>query len=375
MSDLQQHVQAILDDHIAREVETGLQVAAYWRGELIVDAWAGASNSATGRLVDGNTLFTTFSCTKGVMATAIHLLAERGLIDYDAPIARYWPEFSANGKARITVRQALTHSSAIPQMPEGCTPEAMCDWEYMCRAIADSEPLWEPGTRTGYHAFNLGWILGETARRADGRPLERIIREDLCQPLGISDLYLGIPDEVEERVATLVEDEKLTNSPSPEPGSLFARVFPSTLGSFDATFNRADVRRAVIPAAGGIMSARALARLYAALVGFVDGVRLLPEERMRIATTPHTGEVDLVLGQAIIRAMGYALGRPSSPMSARITVFGHGGLGGSSGFADPEYHFAFALLKSRLCVPTPGEDVADLVAREIRADLGIPEAN
>jgi CubicO group peptidase (beta-lactamase class C family) len=371
MSDAQAAVQALLDDLVASDVERGLQVAAYRDGHLIVDAWAGVADLSTGRGVDGETLFTVFSSTKGVTTTVIHLLAERGQLDYDDPIATNWPEFAAHGKGQITLRHVLTHTAGIPQLPPDV---ALTDWAGMCRAVADLTPLWEPGTQPAYHGFTFGWILGEVARRADGRPIERIVAEDICQPLGSTSLFLGILDDVGERVATLENDPSIANAPDPPADSLFARALPD-LKSSDATFNRPAIRRAVIPAAGGIMNARSLARHYAALIGEgVEGVRLLPEERVVQATALQTDDTDLVTGLPSPKALGYALGRPTSAMSERVSAFGHRGYGGSIGFADPEYGLAFALTKNRLAASAPGEGTAEAVAAAVRRALGIPEA-
>ncbi len=372
MADVQAMVQTLLDDLVGRGVERGLQVAVYRDGDLIVDAWAGIADPATGRPVDGETLFTVFSSTKGVTATVIHLLAERGALDYDEPIATYWPEFAANGKERVTVRHALTHSAGIPQRP---TDVPMTDWEGTCRAIAAMTPLWEPGTQFGYHAGTFGWILGELARRVDGRPIKRIVAEDICAPLGIRSLFFGIPDDVEPRVATLENDPTITNAPAPPPDSLLARAMPGSKEYF-AMFNRPEVRRAVLPAGGGIMNARSLAHHYAALVGDgVDGVWLLPPERVRIATTLQTEARDVVLGLPIRRGLGYMLGRRISPMGARATAFGHAGYGGSLGFADPQYGLAFALTKNRLAFSAPGASTVDTIARTVRASLDIPDGD
>lgn len=372
MTDAQDAVEAVLDDLIRTDVERGVQVAAYLDGELIVDAWAGVADPATGRAVDGETLFTVFSATKGVTATVIHLLAERGTLDYDTPVATYWPGFAANGKAGVTVRHVLTHTAGIPQTP---TDVAIGDWEGLCRATAALAPLWEPGTRTGYHNLNFGTILGEVARRVDGRPIARIVREDLCRPLGITSLYFGIPDEVEARVAVLESDVSVRNAPDPPPDSLPARVIVPPFREWAPTLNRPENRRAAIPALGGIMNARSLARHYASLIGDgVDGVRLLPAERVERATALQTVEADAVLGAPVPKGMGYFLGQPQSAMGERVGTFGHRGYGGAIGFADPEYRLAFALAKNRLVAGAPQEIAAVKVARMVRKMLGIPEA-
>jgi len=369
MADAQGAVQTLLDDLVNTDVERWLQVAAYHDGELVVDAWAGVADPLTGQTVDGDTLFTVFSVTKGITATAIHLLAERGQLGYDDPIAMYWPEFAAHGKGQITIRQVLSHTAGIPQTPLNV---ALTDWEGMCRAIAEMTPLWEPGTQMGYHAMNFGTILGEVARRVDGRGIARIVAEDLNAPLGITALFFGIPDEAERRVATLENDASITNAPDPPPDSL---VTPENRDGY-ATYNRPEVRRAVLPAGGGITNARSLARHYASLIGEgVDGVRLLPTERVQIATTLEIDARDAVLRVPMRRGLGYMLGGHGLPMGGRVSAFGHRGYGGAIGFADPEYGFAFALTKNRLAFSRPTESTADKVAQAVRHALGIPEAS
>jgi CubicO group peptidase (beta-lactamase class C family) len=372
ISNVQQHVQPVLDDLVSSGVELGLQVAAYLDGELVLDAWSGVADATTARPVDGDTLFVAFSCGKGVVATAIHLLAERGRIDYDAPVASYWPEFAANGKAGITVRQVLSHSAGIPQLPPGTSAEDLCDWNRICAGIAQLAPLWEPGTRSGYHARTMGFILGELIRRIDGRPINQFVRDELLQPLGITDLYFGVPPEVEPRIAHL-EDGPALELPPPPPDSLLPVVFPPKLPPSAALFDRPDVRQACIPSSGGVMSARALARLYAMLAcgGDLDDVRLLSPERLAQATELQSDAVDAVLGWPINRALGYMLGGVGSAMGPSLKVFGHPGSGGSIGFADPTQRFAFALLKTRLVAATPEEYAASRVAIATRSALGL----
>ena len=191
MTNLQTRVQTLLDQFVERDVERGLQVAAYLNGELVVDAWAGVADPATGRPVDGETLFTVWSAGKGVAATVIHLLVERGLLGYDTLVASVWPEFGTHGKQAITVQHVLTHTAGIPQIPEGVSPAELLDWETMCQRITELAPLWPPGTATGYHAMTYGWLVGEVARRVDGRPFAQIVQQEICEPLGISSLFLA----------------------------------------------------------------------------------------------------------------------------------------------------------------------------------------
>jgi CubicO group peptidase (beta-lactamase class C family) len=382
MQDLNERVRSLLDNLIERDMESGLQVAAYLEGELVVDTWAGVADVSTRRPVDGNTLFCVFSTTKGITASVIHLLADRGQLDYDKPIAKYWPEFGVNGKDVITTRQVLTHNAGIPHMPEGVTPEDICDWEKMCRGFEKLSPLWKPGTMNVYHALSFGWILGELARRVDGRPIERIVQEDLCEPFGIDSLFFGIPDEAESRVAILENDPHPLPPPPPPPPPpepVFPEItldllIPPSLQPLHEVMNRGEVRRAVLPAFGGIMNARSIARHYAVLAcGELDGIGLLSQARIRIATELKFDQNGELVNDVMNRPLGYILGGPLSSLGNRLTAFGHGGMGGSLGFADTKYRFSFGLAKTRLVDRPPGQETAYLIAREIRSASGIPE--
>ena len=374
-----ERVQKLLNELVSNGEEVGLQAAAYLNGELAIDAWAGIADEKSGRKVDGDTLFTVFSTTKGIPATCMHILAERGKIAYDAPIARYWPEFAANGKAGATVRHALTHKVGLPLMPDDITPEKMCDWDWMCKQLAAAAPVWEPGTKTGYHAYTFGWINGEILRRVDGRPIAKFVQDEICKPLGIKDIYMGIPDDVEGRVATLRNAPPDPNAPVQPPDSLMRRAIPPIVGTTGDVFNRPDVRRASIPGAGGIVSARALARHYAMLAGLgtLGGVKVLNRERVEMARTKQTEDRDEVIGLPIPKAMGYFLGGGGmgAAMGPSSRTFGHPGAGGSIGFADPEHRLAVGFTKNLMKGGgDPLRGAALLVSNEIRAALGITVA-
>ena len=175
-------VQDAIDVAIGERGEIGVQVAAYLDSELVVDQWGGLADETTGREVDGDTLFPVFSNIKAVTATALHIQAERGLVDYYQPVARYWPEFGKYGKDKGTVFDALTHRIGVPLMPVGVTPELMCDWDWMVGQLAEMHPLFEPGTRSGYMAYTFGWVVGEVVRRTDPkrRPFGQFIQEEIC---------------------------------------------------------------------------------------------------------------------------------------------------------------------------------------------------
>jgi CubicO group peptidase (beta-lactamase class C family) len=352
MSDANVKVTRVLERLVDSGEELGLQVAAYLDGELVIDAWAGPADEASGRMVDGDTLFPVFSSSKGPTATCIHILAERGKLFYDEPIAKYWPEFAAKGKQFATIRHALTHRVGVPNDPVAAQNDPT-NWDAICAEIADTEPQWEPGTRTSYHGTTFGWILGEVLRRADGRPIERFLQEEVCVPLGIDSMFFGIPDAVESRVATLKDDI---------PGNR-------------TRYNLPQFRRGVSPAGGGIMNARSLARMYAALAngGELDGVRVISADRLRIATELQTDAIDGRFRQPIRKALGYWLGGPgmTAAEAAGPNIFGHAGSGGSIGFADPERNYAFAFAKNALSQSATEQPTGQLVERAVEEALGI----
>jgi CubicO group peptidase (beta-lactamase class C family) len=347
MSDLQKLVQHAIDERVATGAEVGVQVAVYRHGELIVDAVAGVADPGTGRPVDSGTPFYTWSMGKAMTATVVHRLVERGLFGYDTPIEQLWPEFGAHGKQRATVRHALTHTAGVPGIGTETTIVDICDWELICARIADSELWWEPGTQTGYHAYTFGFILGEIVRRATGKRISQLLREEIGVPLGVADeLYFGMPVAEQHRLASLVDApggaEMMGAIP---PGSPMLRASSPELWPTAALGNRADVLAADIPA-GGKMTARAIARMYAALLGEVDGVRLLTADRVaEILADPYQG-TDQVFGNQPTWALGFALGRLGAEPGTDRGVFGMGGAGGTFGYADTATGVAFALTKN-----------------------------
>jgi CubicO group peptidase (beta-lactamase class C family) len=382
MADINKIVQAAVDSTVREKGEIGVQVAAYLKGELVLDIWGGLADETTGRLVNGDTLFPVFSVTKAVTATALHIQAERGLIDYDRPISYYWPEFAANGKGQATVRDALTHRAGIPLMPPGVTPEQMCNWDWMIGELAKMEPVFTPGTTSAYHSYTFGWIIAECVRRTDPRkrPFGRFVQEEICARLRIDNLFMGIPDTVEARIA------KLTNTPSPPastpaPGPLRMGAIPAQVGVVQEVFGRADVRRACIPGAGGIMNARSEARFFAMLAngGQLDGVRLLSEERIRSFSTPRANpdEVDRVLARVLNLGIGgFHLGGESPPAPPVIgrnpRTISHPGAGGSIGWADPDARLAVGICHNRMFdAQTPQDNPLQPIGDAIRQALGL----
>lgn len=369
-------VRAVLESLVQEGPEIGLQVAAYVDGKLAIDAWAGLADPATGKRVDGDTLFMLSSTTKGVTATCLHLAVEKHKLSYDMPIVEVWPEFGAHGKERATLRHALSHQTGVPQTPVGYTPEEwLPDWDRMCRGIADLTPMFPIGERTAYHSLNYGHINGEILRRVDGRPIGQFLQEEICEPLGIDGMYLGVPDSELDRVAVL------TDAP-PAPAEYDARMVGEPAGSYVArVFNRRNVIQAAIPGSGGIFSARGLARHYAMLAngGELDGVRVLPEARIRAGTELQSYEMDEIYKIRARRALGYRLAVDTGPL-ASPAAFGHVGGGGSFAYADPARKLGLAFAKNYFTYLSgnalnrgrPPRAASNVVADAVFDALGLP---
>jgi CubicO group peptidase (beta-lactamase class C family) len=369
-------VQAVLDRLVAEGSEIGIQIAAWLGDRQVVDCWAGVADPATGRPVDADTLFNVFSVSKAVTATCVHIQAERGLLDYDAPLAAYWPEFAAAGKEAVTVRHILSHTSGVLRMPPDVTPERMCDWEWMCRRIAEMPPAYDPGSRSSYQSMTFGWLLGELVRRTDprGRAFRDFVREELAEPLGATGLWFGIPDAAEPRVARL-DDAAVYVAPD---GNISREATPIQVDLMPDPFERPQVRRAAIPAVGGIFNARSEARFWAMLAnqGSFNGTRFLSEERVRsfAAPRPFFDEADPVFfGMVVpIAWSGFWLGGDLPPVSAprNPRALCHPGMGGSIGWADLDSGLAVAFCHNRMFDTIElAADNRTLIGDVIRANL------
>jgi CubicO group peptidase (beta-lactamase class C family) len=362
MTDMQKQVQEAVDRLVESGTERGLQVAVYRKGEPVVDAVAGVADPATGRPVTSETPFFSFSIGKGVASTVAHVLVERGVFGYDTRIVELWPEFGAYGKEGATVRHALSQSVGVPGLPSGLKVEDLCDWNKMCTIIADAEPWWEPGTKIGYHAVTFGYVVGEIVRRATGKPISQVLREEVAGPLGVADeLFFAVPKPEQGRLARL-EDAPIP----PEMAAAMAEMPEDSpilkVGPAECTTaaygNRADVLSANIPA-GGTVTARAVARMYAALLVEVDGVRLISPERLREVSAVAMTGIDEIFGFPTSWGLGYSIGQFLSNAHETRHVFGVGGVGGSHAYADTATGTTFALTKNRL---TTGFETAEQVA-------------
>ncbi len=329
--------------------ELGASLAVEVEGMVVADLWGGHADAARSQPWRRDTIACVFSCTKGLAALALLGLVDRGTIDLDAPVARYWPEFAAAGKAELPVRWLLTHEAGLSAISREMPFGSLSDWDAMVDALAVQEPWWEPGTAHGYHGVTFGHLVGEVVRRADGRTIGQVLAEDVTGPLGV-DCFLGLPASEDARTADM------TIELVPGAATFFSHWGPDDLGpkSFgnppdcnlvDHTNTRA-FRAAEIPAANAHSNARGLARVYAALgAGDVLSPALTAE-----AGRAHVSGDDLVMGLPTRFGLGFEITMPEAEFSfgPGTRTFGHNGSGGSLGFLDPDAGVAFGYVMNKM---------------------------
>jgi CubicO group peptidase (beta-lactamase class C family) len=340
----------------------GMAVAVYHHGELVVDAWTGQRNAA-GDPWTRDTMSMSFSTTKGVVATIVHRLVDRGLLDYDAPVASYWPEFATAGKGSITLRQLLDHQAGLHDVRAlADSTEGLLDWDGMVKLLAEAEPAWEVGTRSGYHALTYGYLVGEVIRRVTGLTVNEALQREIVEPLGIAGMYIGAPPEVRGYIAEQLVDRKSLDRlfKTTQFMSRFDRYRPlhSALVIDDIVdvATTEHIHDSEIPAANGVFTARSLARMYAALAtpDDFDGPPFVSAETMREATRIQTtgdGRTGEKVGRdaGVLLNMHWRLGYHLVGTTSGVLpqAFGHFGFGGSGGWADPSRDLAVAMVCNR----------------------------
>ncbi|ROP42061.1 serine hydrolase domain-containing protein [Saccharothrix texasensis] len=380
--------------------EVGAACSVYVDGRPVVDLWDGLADRATNRPWTGDTVVQVASTTKGATAICAHLLAQRGLLDLDAPVTRYWPEFGANGKDRVLVRHLLSHQAGLPVVDGPLTFEQACDWDPVIRALEVQEPLWEPGAEHVYHAVTYGFLVGEVVRRVTGRSLGSFFAEEVAAPLGLS-AWIGLPEEHEPRVAAFEDAAPFTLEEllagmiattgldadtvtrwvesmwSPDAVQMRAGVLGGAMDPATGYFRTRAWRAAEFPAANMVADARSLARMYAATVSEVDGVRLLDPATVRTMTAVQTDRsrmygvpagLDLPAERSFAMSLGFWRACPPMPMAGPGS-FGHPGSGGSIAFGDPDARVGFGYV-TNLWNYRPDDPRAANLAAAVRSCLG-----
>ena len=366
--------------NFAEAGEAGASVAVALDGELAVDLWAGRAGRGGARPWRRDTVVCVYSTTKGIVALAAHMLVERGLLDLDAPVAAVWPEFARAGKERLPLRLLLTHEAGLPVIDADLPAGAELDWTAMTDALARQAPAWPPGERQGYHTATFGWLVGEVVRRASGRTVGTFIREEIAGPLGV-DFLLGFGPEEDGRVADLLRARGAAPAASSalaramaDPQSLTARSFNVAPRGPDKGPNSRAFRASEQPSANGHTNARALAAIYGALAagGVWRGRRLARADTVRRMAEERTLGEDAILRMPVRRSAGFMLPVPGTGDARGPNAFGHAGMGGSLGFADPDAGIGFGYAMNQLWASTlDGDDPrADRLVRAVYASLG-----
>jgi CubicO group peptidase (beta-lactamase class C family) len=355
-------VRGAFEENFRERGELGAAVAVTVDGRTVVDLWGGWADAARSRPWERDTLVNVWSTSKGPVALCAHILADRGRLDLDAPVALYWPEFAAAGKEKVLVRHLLSHRAGLAGLREPHSLEQLCDWELTTQRLAATEPWWEPGTRSGYHALTYGHLVGEVVRRVSGLRPGAFLAREVTGPLGI-DFRIGLPERDHGRAAELVQAPTPANS---EQAAVFAQLAPTAIAALAnpavsaATANTPGWRAAEIPAANGHGTARAVAGLYGVFAGrgSLGGHRVLSPEAAERVREGQGSCRDLVLGAGFEHetelGLGLWLSGPGGSYGPNPRAFGHDGAGGSCGLADPEAGVSLGYVMNRM-----GSRIAD----------------
>lgn len=326
--------------------DVGASVAVTKDGVAVVDLWAGDAD-AKGTPWTEDTIVNVYSTTKTMAATCVLMLADRGELDLDAPVASYWPEFAQNGKEDVRVAHVMSHSAGLSGF-DPPTPVDLYDWDDLVGRLAAQAPWWKPGTQSGYHAVTQGFLQGEIVRRVSGRTIGQFFREEIAEPLQ-ADFHIGLDASHDGRVGELIPPAQGLGASATDPESIAARTFagPNINGTEPKT--RAW-RAAEIPAAGGFGNARSVARIHSALAcgGSVDGVRLMSQAGVERVLEEQTRGQDLVLGIPVVFGMGFGLNDPSFPISPNPRTFFWGGWGGSLAIIDLDARVSIAYVMNHM---------------------------
>jgi len=332
---------------LAADPDLSFQAAAFHHGTPVLDVWGGPH-------LDEDSVLVPYSVSKNTIGITAGLLVERGLLDLDRPVAHYWPEFAAAGKAEITVRELLSHQAGLPATDDGIRPEDALDSRAGAERLARQRPLWRPGSGFGYHGITIGILMEELVRRITGQELQAIYDDRIRSPRDI-DFYLGLPDS---QAARYVDPRPAFVGDAPDPGprdNLFAASFGPVGQAGDALLNgfgphTPAVRRRGTAAAGGVGSARGLARLYAATLGYI-GDPIAPPDTFADMGQMHVRGRDLVLDD-IPLSFGVVFMKPHADMPfGSFRAYGHDGAGGAIAFADPAHGLSFGYIPTRMTIP------------------------
>jgi len=347
-------VREVFDGNLASGQDIGASFCATLEGETVVDLWGGYADPDRTRLWARDTIVNVYSTTKTMTALVALILADRDELDFDAPVARYWPEFAAGGKAAVKVSHLMSHAAGLSGWREPIRMEDLYDWEKATALLAAQEPFWEPGTAPGYHGLTQGYLVGEVVRRITGRTLGTFFREEVAEPLG-ADFHIGLPASEDARVAELIPPPPGTAASDGEQTEVQANMSQNPVLDVGVTRTRAW-RGAEIPAAGGTGNARSVAEIHAILAngGVAKGRRFLSEAGCRKALELQIEGEDLILRRPARYGMGFGLAGGMVPMPNPNSIF-WGGYGGSLVIIDMDARTSFGYAMNRMAPTTTGD--------------------
>ncbi|MHA1535704.1 MAG: serine hydrolase domain-containing protein [Promethearchaeota archaeon] len=338
-------------------LETGASFAVTINGKHVIDLWGGHADEAKTKQWNKDTIVNVFSTTKVMTTICIHMLVDQGLLDLNAPVAKYWPEFAQAGKENLPVRYLLSHNSGLAGWDKTLRIKKLYKWDLMVELLAAQKPWWEPGTNSGYHTITFGYLLGELIRRITKKSVGAFFREEIAEPLG-ADFYIGLPEEHDNRVADLI-------APPPIDLSTFGDIDPKSVAIRSLTNPMIDIketktrewRNAEIPAANGHGNARSVSRITAALAcgGELDGIHLLSEEAIKRSIEEQSYGNDLVLNVPIRFGLGWGLQNKELPIGPNPNLFYWGGYGGSVVAVDLDAKMSFSYVMNKMVSTLTGD--------------------
>lgn len=357
----------LFEEMLANGADVGASFCVTVEGETVIDLWGGFADKAKSRLWERDTIINVYSTTKTMTALTALLVADRGELDFDAPVAKYWPEFAANGKAGVKVSHLMSHAAGLSGWRQKMAKEDLYDWEKCVDLLAAQAPFWEPGTAPGYHAVTQGYLVGEVIRRITGKSLGTVFREEIAEPLG-ADFHIGLPASEDARVADLIP---------PPPGPLVAGGDEISKSISNPPIDVSETRKrewrgAEIPAAGGTGNARSVASVHRILAngGVADGKRFLSEAGCRKALELQIAGKDLVLGSEQRYGMGFGLSGGLFQLPSPNSIY-WGGYGGSLILIDMDAKTTIAYVMNRMEPTTEGDTRAFGLAMTVWQALGL----
>lgn len=364
-------VKEAFQSNFDENLEVGASFAVTLNGKHVIDLWGGYADAAKSKRWKKDTIVNVYSTTKVMTAFCIHMLVDRGLLDLDAPVAKYWPEFAQAGKQSLPVRYLLSHTSGLAGWDKKFRSKKLYDWDLMVELLAAQKPWWQPGTKSGYHTITFGYLLGELIRRITKKSIGTFFQEEVAVPLG-ADFYIGLPEEHDVRVADLIP-------PPPIDLSSFGEIDPNSIAMRSLTNPNIDVRatktrewrNAEIPGANGHGNARSVSRVTAALAcgGELDGVHLLSDKIIKQSIEEQSYDTDLVLNVPIRFGLGWGLQNKELPIGPNPNVFYWGGFGGSVVIIDLDAKMSICYVMNKMVSTLTGDPRSEKLIEAVYKSL------